>query len=324
MMHRAGHEAHEGGSIALREQSRRALSVALAITLTFAVVEAIGGFFAGSLALLADAGHMVIDVLAIGLSLFAAWVAGRPTNPRKTFGYQRAEVLAALVNGGVLVAVGVWIAWEAVTRLSHPPAVESGLMLAVAFAGLAANGTSMLVLLRLSRSSLNVRAALLDKLGDTLGVAGTIVAGAVIVFTGWQRADPVASLVIAGLILFSSWNLLRETVDVLLEGTPAGIDMTALERAMLAVPGVSSVHDIHVWTVTSGFVSMSGHVELNGTSDAHTVLDALTETLRRRFGIGHVTIQPETTSHAADCCEVVCEVPTAGGQDVGEKSKAAS
>jgi cobalt-zinc-cadmium efflux system protein len=301
------HSDHRHGGEAVRQRNRRALAAALAITAAFAAVEAAGGILTGSLALLADAGHMVIDVLALSLSLFAAWMAGRPSTPRKTYGYYRAEILAALLNGAVLVGVAALVCWEAIGRLSDPPQVDSGPMLVVATAGLVANLVSGAILLGAGGESLNVRGALLHVFGDILGSVGAIAAGAVLLATGWGQADPVASLLIASLILVGAWRLLRETVDVLLEGTPAHIDMTELERAMVSVPGVATVHDVHVWTVTSGFVAMSGHAELDGSRDAHSVLDTLTETLTGRFNISHVTIQPEPGAHAADCCEVVCE-----------------
>ncbi len=301
------HDHGQRGGEGSRARRQKALAWALAVTGVFAVVEVAGGLITGSLALIADAGHMVVDVLALGLGLFAAWMAGRPTTPRKTYGYHRVEILAALANGAVLVGVALWIAWEAIGRLSDPPVVESGLMLVVAAGGLLANLIAAAILLRSGSDNLNVRGALLDTLSDALGSVGAIIAGVVMYATGWRQADAVASLVIAVLILIGSWRLLRETVDVLLEGTPARISIPELERSMLAVPGIATVHDIHVWTVTSGFVAMSGHAELDGTHDTHSVLDAATTMLSRQFGIAHITIQPETRLHASDCCEVVCE-----------------
>jgi cobalt-zinc-cadmium efflux system protein len=298
------HHDHGGAD---RARSRRALLGALLITIAFAAVEVAGGAFTGSLALMADAGHMVVDAAALGLSLFAAWVATRPTTARKTFGYYRVEILAALVNGAVLAGISGWIAWEALHRFSDTPHVDSGPMALVALAGLLANLAVVGLLLRQAKSSLNVRGAMLDALGDALGSLGAVAAGVVIIATGWQRADPIASLVIAALILYNSWGLLRETVDVLLEGTPSHIDVDQVAGAMRAVPGVTAVHDVHVWTVTSGFVAMSGHAELDGVRDAHVVLDDITRALHDRFDISHVTIQPETNTHAADCCEVICE-----------------
>ncbi len=303
----AQHEHRHGGE-KVRARNRRALVVALTITVAFALLEAVGGLLTGSLALLADAGHMLTDVLALGLGLFAAYVAGRPSTPQKTYGYYRAEILAALLNGALLILIAAGIAWQAVGRLSQPHAVASGPMLAIAAAGLAANLAVGVVLLRGGAGhSLNVRGALLHVASDALGSLGAMAAGAVILLTGWSEADAVASLLIAALILLGSWRLLREAVDVLLEGTPYSVDMDELQAAMLRVPGVAGVHDVHVWTVTSGFIAMSAHVELSGSRDAHAVLDDLTHLLAERFHIAHTTIQPETADHTAVCCALVHE-----------------
>lgn len=300
------HTHHHTGS-EVRQRNQRTLALALGLTASFAAVEAVGGVLTGSLALLADAGHMLTDVLALALSLFAAWVAGRPSTPRKTYGYYRAEILAALLNGALLLGAAAFVAWEAIGRLAAPPEVESGAMLAVAVAGLLANLATGAILLRGGGESLNMRGALLHVAGDALGSVGAIVAGLVILVTGWGQADPAASLLIVALVVVGAFRLLREAVDVLLEGTPAHINMSDLEEAMLAVPGVARVHDVHVWTVTSGFVAMSGHAELDGTHDAHTVLDSLTERLHHDFNIAHVTIQPEPADHTTDCEVLVCE-----------------
>lgn len=299
---------HQHGGEHLRTRNRRALLLALAITVAFTVMEAVGGLLTGSLALLADAGHMLTDVLALALGLFAAWAAGRPSTPQKTYGYYRAEILAALVNGALLILIALGIAGQALRRLSEPHPVASGPMLAIAAAGLAANLAVGAVLLRGGAGySLNVRGALLHVASDALGSIGAMAAGAVILLTGWSEADAVASLLIAGLILVGSWQLLREAVDVLLEGTPYSVDMGELQAAMLGVPGVAGVHDVHVWTVTSGFIAMSAHVELDGSRDAHAVLDDLTFLLADRFHISHTTIQPETADHTAVCCALVHE-----------------
>lgn len=287
--------------------NRRALGIALAITVTFALVELAGGLLAGSLALIADAAHMGTDVLALGLSLFAAWAATRPSTSTKTFGYYRAEILAALVNGAALVAIAGWILWEAGHRLAANVHVAGTPMIVVGLAGLAANLASATVLFRSERENLNIHGALLHVAGDAAGAAGAVVAGIILLAVDWHQADPLVSLVIAGLILLSSWRLLRESVDVLLEGTPARINMPELETAMLAVPGVAAVHDVHVWTVTSGFVAMSGHAVVDGSCDDHQLLDTLTRMLTRRFAIRHVTIQPEPTLHDGHCVDIDCQ-----------------
>ena len=301
-MNGAGHDHHHHHA-----GSQRALAAALAITVLFALAELAGGLLTGSLALLADAGHMATDVLALALSLFAGWMAARPTTPRRTYGFQRAEILAALANGAALVLIAVVIAWQALGRLSNPPEVDSLPMLAIAVAGLLANLAAGAILLRGGGESLNVRGALLHVGSDAAGSVGAILAGAVMLTTGWGQADALASLLIAVLVLWGSWRLVRESVDVLLEAAPTRIDTADLEAAMVAVPGVASVHDIHVWTVTSGFVAMSGHAALDGSHDTHRVLDDLTRTLTHRFDIDHVTIQPEPAAHADECCEVDCD-----------------
>lgn len=289
-----------------RARGRRMLLVALCVFAALAALEVVGGLLAGSLALLADGGHMAGDALAIGVALLAARLADRPTTPRKTFGYLRAEILAAQVNGIYLSLVVAWTVWQAATRLRAPGPVDGSAMALIGLAGLCVNG-GVVVLLRRGGNGVSIRGALLDASSDALGASGAIVAGIVIAATGWRQADPLASLLIAALVLLAALRLLREVVNVLLESAPGGIDVGEIERAMVAIPGVVAVHDTHVWTLTSGFVAMSGHAELDGSQDAHAVLDALTGTLSDRFAIDHVTIQPENGGHAADCCETICE-----------------
>lgn len=290
----AGHR-HENPEQPAERVNRRPLVIALAITATFLVAEVIGGLLTNSLALLADAGHMATDVAALALSLFAIWLARRPATPERSFGFYRAEVLAALVNAATLVAISLYIFWEAFQRLGEPPEVEGGLMLAVAIAGLGANAASAWVLMRGGghEENLNTRGAFLHVVGDMLGSVGAIVAALIMVATGWYLADPILSAGIGGLILWSSWRLLRESADVLLEATPKGIEPAEVRTALTACPGVAGVHDLHVWTVTSGLIAMSGHVEVSGGRDWHNVLVELTTLLRDQFGVAHVTLQPE-------------------------------
>jgi len=271
------------------------MAIALVITTTFLVIEVIGGLLTNSLALLADAGHMATDAAALGLSLFAIWLAGKPATPKRSFGFYRAEILAALINAAALVAISIYIFWEAFQRLGSPPDVDSGPMLVVAVAGLAANAASAWVLTRGGghEQSLNVRGALLHVIGDMLGSVGAIVAAVVMLLTGWYLADPLLSAGIGVLILWNSWRLLREAVDVLLEATPAGIDARDVSAAVTDVAGVSGIHDLHIWTVTSGFLAMSGHVEVTDERGWTEILTELTRLLRERFGIAHVTLQPE-------------------------------
>jgi len=282
--------------------NRRPLVIALAITATFLVVEVIGGLITNSLALLADAGHMLTDVAALALALFAIWLANRPATPVRSFGFYRAEILAALVNAATLVTVSIYIFWEAFQRLGAPPEVESGPMLAVAVAGLAANAASAWVLMRGGghQHNLNTRGAFLHVIGDMLGSAGAIAAALVMLGTGWYLADPILSAGIGGLILFSSWRLLKEAVDVLLESTPKHIDPDSVRAALAATPGVRGVHDLHIWTVTSGLVAMSGHVEVDPGQDWGTTLPRLTAALRDQFGIAHATLQPEAPHNGSN------------------------
>lgn len=274
---------------------RRPLALALAITVVFLVVEVVGGLLTNSLALLADAGHMATDAAALALALVAVWLARRPATPARSFGFYRAEVLAALANAATLIVICFFIFWEAIQRLIEPPAVDTLPMLVIAVLGLVANAGSVLVLMRsgMHAHDLNVRGAFLHVIGDLLGSVGTIAAAVVMLATGWYLADPILSMGIGLLILRSAWRLLWDSVDVLLEATPAHIDPAEVRRAMQQVRGVEGVHDLHIWTVTSGLVALSGHVEVNDRRDWHEMLIELATLLRERFGIAHVTLQPE-------------------------------
>lgn len=288
---------HDHGSAEQPAQrvNSQPLKIALAITSVFLIAELVGGILTNSLALLADAGHMATDVAALALALFAIWLARRPATEARSFGFYRAEVLAALVNAATLVAVSMYIFWEAFRRIGEPPEVDSGPMLLVATVGLLANIAAAWVLMRGGghEHNLNTRGAYLHVLGDMLGSVGAIVAALVMLATGWYLADPILSAGIGLLILFSSWRLFRESVEVLLESTPKGIDTVAVRGAMTEVAGVEGVHDVHVWTVTSGLIAMSGHVEVVDQRPWHDVLGDLNDVLRDRFGIAHITLQPE-------------------------------
>ena len=286
-----GHAGHAPGPRARR--NRRALGVALALIGSFTVVELVAGILAGSLALLADAAHMLSDTGSLGLAFLAAWLASRPATPRRSFGSGRAEILAALVNGVALVAVSIWIFVAAVGRLDDPPAVPGGWVLAVGLAGLAVNAAAALVLARAGASSLNIRAALSHVLADLLGSVGVIVAGAVVLATGWHYADPLAALAIGVLVLASSWRILRESVGILLEETPAGIDAEEVGRALASAEGVVEVHDLHIWTITSGFPALAAHVLVVPGGDCHGVRRDLERLLHERFDLDHTTLQVE-------------------------------
>jgi len=275
-----------------RPGSAQALTWALGLTVVIAVAEVGGGLLSRSLALLADAGHMVTDAGALGLSLFALWIARRPPTEEKSFGYYRLEILAALFNGALLIGVTGWIVAAALGRLHQPVQIRSGLMLAVAVLGLAANLVAVVMLHRARDENLNTRAAYLHILGDTLGSVGTIVAAGVILLTGWRPADPLISIVIAALILVSAVRLVSESVDVLLEAAPPHVSLPDLRGAMAAVAGVASVHDVHVWTVSNGMVAMSAHATVPDPGRHQAALEEICRRVRT-FGIQHVTIQME-------------------------------
>lgn len=268
------------------------LAAVLSLTLVFMLVEAIGGWISGSLALLADAGHMLTDAGALGLSLLSAWIALRPATDNKTYGYQRWEILAALVNGAALFGIAAWVIVEAIQRIQYPHPIQAQLFLIVAAAGLVVNLVSLRMLHRLRHGSLNTRGAYLHVLGDALGSAGALGAAAIIWLTGWTLADPIISIVLALLILVGAWRLLRESTDILLEGVPGHVSMPEVQRRMLGVPGVTGVHDLHVWTVTSGMVAMSGHAIVPELASHPEVLEGIRVEMAR-LGIAHVTIQLE-------------------------------
>ncbi|MCH7811161.1 MAG: cation transporter [Chloroflexi bacterium] len=276
-----------------RASSRRALAIALAITFVVLVAEVIGGILTNSIALLADAGHLLADVLALSLALFAIWMANRPASARASFGYQRAEVLAATANGGALLLVAAFVFWQSAQRFADPPDVDSAPMLGIAAVGLLANAVSALLLNAQQRRSINVRGAFYHVIGDLLGSVGAIAAGIVMLTTGWFLADPLAGVAIGLLVVVGAARLLRESLAVLLETAPAHIDTAAVEQALTGAPGVAGLHDLHIWTVTSGLVALSCHCELTGEQDSDQLLAQLCDMLHERFQIHHVTIQPE-------------------------------
>ena len=274
--------------------TRGRLLVVFCLTLAIFAVEAIGGFAANSLALLADAGHMLTDVAGIGLALLAIWIGSGPADPERSFGYQRLEILAAVVNALLLFGVGAFIIVEAIRRLASPPEVDSGLMIVVALVGLAGNGTSLWLLRKAQSESLNVRGAYLEVVSDFAGSVAVIVAGLVIAATGVTTADAIASILIGLLIFPRTWRLLRDAVDVLLEATPKGLDMALVRSHILEAPGVTECHDLHVWTITSGMNVVSAHVIVEPDARPAEVLDHLCECLAGFFDIEHSTFQIET------------------------------
>jgi len=270
---------------------RRALAIALALILAFLIAEVVAALIAGSLALLADAGHMLTDAGALAFALFAATLATRPAQGRWTFGYKRLEILAAQANGVTLLVVALLILYGSVRRLASPSDVRGGIVLAVALAGIAVNAAATAVLSRASRDSLNVRGAFLHVATDTVAFAGTAVAGALILMTGWDRFDPIASIGVAALMLWASWGLLRESASIFLERSPAGIDPDAVGRALVNEPEVVEVHDLHVWTVTSGFPALAAHVLVQPEADCHAIRRRLAQMLHDQFEVEHTTLQ---------------------------------
>ena len=271
---------------------RGRLFVVLALTATFMVIEAVGGWISGSLALLADAGHMLTDVAAIGLSLVTAIIGSRPADEFKTYGYRRWEILAAFVNGAALFGIALWVVVEALRRLGNPVPIRPGILLGVAGAGLVVNLIALRILHASHDHNLNTRGAYLHIMGDLLGSVAAIVAGGVIWLTGWTPADPILSIGVALLILIGGWRLVRESTDILLEAVPAGVSMADVERRMLEVPGVEAVHDLHVWTVTSGMVAMSGHAVVPELERHPAALEGIRNAMQA-LRIGHVTVQLE-------------------------------
>jgi len=306
-LHRHAADPPAAGPAARGAQGRR-LGAVIALTLVVMAVEVAGGVRSGSLALLSDAGHMLTDVLALVLSFMAVRFAARPASPAKTYGYHRVEILTALVNGALLVVVAAGLAVESARRVFAPAPVASGTMAVVAVAGLLGN-LFALWLLREHCSGLNIRSARLHIIGDALSSAGVVAAALVILATGWWRLDPLVAFVIAIGIAWGAVGLVREAVDVLLEGTPRGVAIEEVRRVLLGIPGVAEVHDVHIWSITTGFLAFSGHVRADESpglraagAGSDPLLGRIRTTLRDRFGIAHTTIQIET-----DACRDLCE-----------------
>ena len=290
--HSHGHGHGHGGSAGAR--NRKQLTITLVLAAVYMVAEAVGGWYANSLALLADAGHMLSDVGALALSLFAIWIAQKPATPQHSYGYYRTEILAALVNGATLVAISLLIFVEAYERLGDPQPVAGRVVMGIATGGLLVNLAGLWILHGGKDDSLNVRGAWLHLLTDALGSVGAILGGVAVWALGWQWADPAVSVAIGLLVIYSAWALVKESVSVLLEGTPAHIDLGAVRAAMEEVEGVEEVHDLHVWTITSGMEAMSGHVVSRAASrPQEEVLAELHRVLHERFGLHHLTIQVE-------------------------------
>lgn len=295
-----GHHHHGSGA------NKRALLISLFIITAFLIVEVIGGFLTNSLALLSDAGHMLSDSSALFLSLIAMFFAARKPSAKKTYGFYRFEILAALINGVMLVVISLVIIWEAYQRFFAPPEVASLSMMGIAFVGLLANIAAAFVLMRGDyKNNLNIRSAFLHVLGDLLGSVGAILAGLLMWKFNWYIADPIISVVVAVLIMLSAWRVTRDSVDVLMESTPASIDADQVSDALSKIEGVTSVHDLHIWTVTSGFDSLSCHLHVKNGLASYPILQEALHLLEHQFGITHSTIQIEDSSILHQ--ELLCE-----------------
>jgi cobalt-zinc-cadmium efflux system protein len=281
----------------------------LLLTLVYMIAEAAGGWLSNSLALLADAGHMLTDVGALGLTLGAIWFASRPATRKKTFGFYRMEILAAFVNGIVLVLLSIWVIYEAVMRWQAPPAVSGGSVSIIAGGGLIVNIIAAFLLRSGSKQDLNMRGAWLHVMGDLVGSVAAIAAGVLILTAGWLWADPASSIFISLIIVIGAGRLVLESVNVLLEGTPAHIDISDVEGTILQVDGVADVHDLHVWTISSGREALSAHVRLSGPVDHAKLLSSIRESIHDKFEIDHMTIQMEKLNKETEAI-YVCETGT--------------
>jgi cobalt-zinc-cadmium efflux system protein len=298
----AGHSHGFGGGSGLRS-----LVLALALNAVYTVVEAAVGFATGSLTLLADAGHNLSDVAALAIAAGAVLLARRPATPDRSFGFKRAEILAALLNAVSLVAIATLIFVEAARRFAHPVALPGGWLIVVATAGLLINGASAAAVFRRGGRDLNLRASFIHLAGDALGSLGVIIAGVIIIATGWQYADPLFSVLLGVLILASSWGVLRDSVLVLLEAAPKGMSVESVGKAIAAYPGVVEVHDLHVWTITSDFPALSAHVLVRSGNDCHAARRGIEQMLRERYSIIHTTLQVD---HAHDTQLIELGKPT--------------
>ena len=286
-------EDHHNHSHHSHVNSGRRLKVVLLLTALYMLAEAIGGWLTNSLALLSDAGHMLTDVAALALSIFALWFSSRPITVKKTYGYYRLEILAALANGVALVVISLLIVYEAIHRLKHPENVSGFEVMLIAIGGLVVNGISAWLLHAASSENLNMRGAFLHIIGDALGSVGAIAAGVLIWLFNWTIADPIISMAMCLLIVFSAWQLIRESVNILLEGTPSHIDVKAVVGAMHEIEGVREVHDLHVWTISSNKYALSAHVRIDANASYKKTLDTIRDKLHKRFNMDHLTIQIE-------------------------------
>ena len=301
--HSSSHPHSHGDA---RKLSRKRLLAVLALTGSFMIAEAIAGFITGSLSLIADAGHMLGDVAALSLAVIAGWLSAKPASASRTYGYHRSEILAALANSVLMVLISIFVFIEAIGRLTNPPEVHSVPMLIVASLGLCVNIFSMRLLTSSADKSLNARAAYLEVFSDMIASVGVVAAAVIMMTTGWYMADPLLSGTLAIFILWRTWGLLKESIDILMENAPAHVHLDELSKEIGAIPGVVSVHDLHVWTITSGMISMSGHVSIDDTAESSTVLNQIKTLLNNKYEIKHSTIQLETAGSTS--CNNVCAI----------------
>ena len=297
----------------LTSEGSRPLKITLGIVLVVMVAEVIGGILSGSLALLSDAGHMLVDALALGLSLFAMTIARRPATPTKTYGYHRAEIMAALANGTILVLLSIYIFYEAYRRFLEPPLVQAPLMLLVASIGLTANLAGILLLRKGSQRSLNIKAAFWHIAGDTISSVGVIIGGVIIAVAGWYIVDPIIAVLIGGIILWGAVRIVRESADILLEAVPRHIEVDKVIATIKNVSGVEDVHDIHIWTITSGIYALSTHllIEDQTVSRSAEIVETVNQDLARHFNITHTTLQLECESCPTG---LICDMSQPRGQ----------
>lgn len=301
--HTHTHEGHSHGHNA----NKKALTISFCLIAGFMFVEFIGGILTNSLALLSDAGHMLSDSVALGLSLAALIFGQRAATINKTYGYKRFEILAALLNGIALVALSIYILYEAIMRLSSPPMVVGKGMIIISVIGLVINIIVAWILSRgETKENLNIKSAFMHVLGDLLGSVGAIIAALLIIFFGWNIADPIASMIVSVLVLYSGWHILKDSVNILMESKPANINTEKVKQAIKSIDGVIDIHDLHIWMITQEFLSLTSHVSVEDNIDRDLLLSKITQTIKEITGISHITIQMESLNFAI--CEHACDM----------------
>lgn len=299
--HNHGAHSHEHNA------NKKALTISFCLIAGFMLVEFVGGILTNSLALLSDAGHMLSDAVALGLSLAALIFGERAATLDKTYGYKRFEILAALLNGIALVALSIYILYEAIVRLSSPPSVIGKGMIIISAIGLVINIVVAWILSRgETKENLNIKSAFMHVLGDLLGSVGAIIAALLIIFLGWNIADPIASMIVSVLVLYSGWHILKDSVNILMESKPANIDTAEVKRAIKSIDGVIDIHDLHIWMITQEFLSLTTHVSVKNNSDRDLLLNQITEIIKQKTGITHITVQLEGLDFAI--CEHACDM----------------